>query len=78
MVRGRVDIDQEIKKIEQKIAKADKAREALLGKTNIADYIDRVPADVREQNETKLSNYTAEIEALGLAIKTFLSLKGSD
>ncbi|KAJ1950987.1 valine--tRNA ligase [Linderina macrospora] len=78
MVRGRVDIDQEIKKIEKKMSKADKAREALLAKTKIDDYTERVPEDVREQNANKLSNYDAEIEALQQAIATFLTLKGSN
>ncbi|KAJ1955941.1 valine--tRNA ligase, partial [Dipsacomyces acuminosporus] len=78
LVRGRVDIDQEVKKIEKKLAKTASLRDALVSKTQASDYETRVPEEVREANGSKISNYEAEIEVLGHAIKTFLTLKGAD
>ncbi|KAJ1723078.1 valine--tRNA ligase [Coemansia erecta] len=78
LVRGRVDIDQEVNNIEKKVAKTVKLRDGLLTKINVPKYETTVPDDVREANSTKLSNYDAEIEALETAIKTFLTLKGSE
>ncbi|KAJ2786551.1 valine--tRNA ligase [Coemansia interrupta] len=78
LVRGRVDIDQEVSNIEKKVAKTVKLRDGLLTKINVPKYETTVPEDVREANSTKLSNYDAEIEALETAIKTFLTLKGSE
>ncbi|KAJ1863978.1 valine--tRNA ligase [Coemansia sp. RSA 2703] len=78
LVRGRVDIDQEVTNIEKKVAKTIKLRDGLLTKINVPKYETTVPEDVREANSTKLSNYDAEIEALQTAIKTFLTLKGSE
>ncbi|KAJ1921365.1 valine--tRNA ligase [Mycoemilia scoparia] len=75
LVRGKVDIDQEIQKLEKKKQKVDKLYSDLEAKTKIEDYEDRIPAKVREANTEKLGSYQAEIDALSKAITNFLSLK---
>lgn len=47
-------VEEEIKKIEVKISKAQKSRDSLLAKINIKDYNSRVPEDVRLSNEQKV------------------------
>lgn len=49
-----VVVEEEIKKIEVKISKAQKSRDSLLAKINIKDYNSRVPEDVRLSNEQKV------------------------
>ncbi|KAJ2725712.1 valine--tRNA ligase [Coemansia sp. Benny D115] len=78
LVRGSVDIDKEVSKIEKNVAKTTKLRDALIAKTKIEKYETTVPAEVREANASKISNYDAEIEALEAAIKTFLTLKNAE
>ncbi|KAJ2009669.1 valine--tRNA ligase [Coemansia thaxteri] len=78
LVRGRVDIDQEVGKIEKQVAKAVGLKDGLVAKCNIPNYTSNVPEAVREANAAKIGEYEAEINALQTAIKTFLTLKGSD
>ncbi|KAJ1895668.1 valine--tRNA ligase [Kickxella alabastrina] len=78
LVRGSVDIEQEVAKIEKKIAKTTKLKDSLAAKVSIPKYEETVPEEVRESNSAKLSNYDAEIDALQAAIKTFLTLEGAE
>ncbi|KAJ2663308.1 valine--tRNA ligase [Coemansia sp. RSA 1200] len=78
LVRGQVDIDREVAKLEGKVSKTLKLKSGLETKISAPKYTDIVPAEVREANAAKLSNYDAEIDALQNAIKTFLTLKGDD
>lgn len=76
LVRGRVDIDQEVAKLEKKMAKVAKAKDGLVTKTKAANYVQNVPEDVREANVSRINEYDAEVSALQKAMETFLSLKG--
>ncbi|KAJ2052966.1 valine--tRNA ligase [Coemansia sp. S16] len=78
LVRGQVDIDQEIGKIEKKVAKATGLKDGLVAKTKVPNYETNVPEEVRETNASKIGDYEAEINVLQKAIETFLTLKGSN
>ncbi|KAJ2434543.1 valine--tRNA ligase, partial [Coemansia sp. RSA 2424] len=78
LVRGQVNIDQEIGKIEKKVAKATGLKDGLVAKTMLPNYESNVPEEVRETTASKISDYEAEISILQKAIETFLTLKGSN
>jgi valyl-tRNA synthetase len=54
LVKGQVDIEAEVQKLQKKVANVDKSRQGLLKKMSIPDYENKVPADVRESNDTKV------------------------
>ncbi|KAG9320556.1 hypothetical protein KVV02_000373 [Mortierella alpina] len=75
LVKGMVDVDAEVQKIEKKLAKVQKAKDDLLKKTQDANYLNKVKAEIRELNDAKLKDYEAEIATLTGGIDTFLKLK---
>ncbi|KAF9287120.1 hypothetical protein BGZ68_002223 [Mortierella alpina] len=75
LVKGMVDVDAEVQKIEKKLAKVQKAKADLLKKTQDATYLTKVKAEIRELNDAKLKDYEAEIATLTSGIDTFLKLK---
>ncbi|CAM0141728.1 valine--tRNA ligase [Umbelopsis sp. WA50703] len=75
LVKGQVDIEAEVQKLQKKVANVDKSRQGLLKKMSIPDYENKVPADVRESNDTKAKALEAELDALNTSIAHFLKLK---
>ncbi|KAF9212211.1 hypothetical protein BGZ59_007077 [Podila verticillata] len=75
LVKGMVDVDAEVQKIEKKLAKVQKAYEDLLKKTQDATYLTKVKPEIREMNDAKLKDYEAEITTLTNGMNTFLTLK---
>ncbi|KAI9594866.1 tRNA synthetases class I-domain-containing protein [Syncephalis fuscata] len=75
LVKGMVDIEAEVDKLEGKLVKAHKGKEALEKKMQVSNYMTVVPEAVRDTNTTKVKNFEAEIEALSKSIQDFLSLK---
>ncbi|KAJ2768924.1 valine--tRNA ligase [Coemansia nantahalensis] len=75
LVRGNPGIDQEIGKIEKKIARIAKLVEGL-EKTAQGPSYDRIPVAVREANAAKATSYASEMEVLRGSIETLLVLKG--
>ncbi|KAJ2956002.1 hypothetical protein NQZ79_g8104 [Umbelopsis isabellina] len=75
LVKGQVDIESEVQKLQKKVANVDKSRQGLLKKMSIPDYENKVPADVREINDTKAKALEAELDALNTSIAHFLKLK---
>ncbi|KAF9378538.1 AP-1 adaptor complex sigma subunit Aps1 [Podila verticillata] len=75
LVKGMVDVDAEVQKIEKKLAKVQKAYEDLLKKTQDATYLTKVKPEIREMNDVKLKDYEAEITTLTNGMNTFLKLK---
>ncbi|KAG0081839.1 hypothetical protein BGZ90_003523 [Linnemannia elongata] len=75
LVKGMVDVDAEVQKIEKKLVKVQKAKDDLLKKTQDATYLTKVKAEIREMNEAKLKDYEAEIATLTSGIETFMKLK---
>ncbi|KAJ2691970.1 valine--tRNA ligase, partial [Coemansia spiralis] len=77
LVRGNPNIDQEIGKIEKKIAKVASLKEGLEKAASGPNY-GRIPAAVREANAAKANSYASEIEVLQSSIETLLVLKGDE
>ncbi|CAG8456642.1 4784_t:CDS:10 [Acaulospora morrowiae] len=75
LVKGFVDIDSEVVKLQNKLDKTTRALTSLQKKIQIPDYESKVPTDVRETNETKFKSYQAEIDGLNNSIQNFLKLK---
>ncbi|KAG0378752.1 hypothetical protein BGX24_002938, partial [Mortierella sp. AD032] len=75
LVKGMVDVDAEVQKIEKKLTKVQKAKEDLEKKTQDATYLTKVKPEIREMNEAKLKDYEAEIATLTSGIDTFMKLK---
>ncbi|RKP09452.1 tRNA synthetases class I-domain-containing protein [Thamnocephalis sphaerospora] len=75
LVKGMVDIDAEVAKLENKLGKARTGLKTLQAKMSIDSYETKIPANVREANDAKAKNLDAEIEALAKSISDFLSLK---
>ncbi|KAJ1871248.1 valine--tRNA ligase [Coemansia sp. RSA 990] len=78
LVRGKVDIDQEIGKIEKKITKTTQVKDTAAKKTQTPKYIAAVPDKIKQADQAKISNYDTEIEALQNSIRAFLVLKGDE
>ncbi|ORZ31968.1 tRNA synthetases class I-domain-containing protein [Catenaria anguillulae PL171] len=75
MVKGHVDVDAEVAKIEAKKAKTQQQIDALKKKMSVDGYETKVKADVRETNAAKLKAAEVEIDLLAKAIENFLKLK---
>ncbi|KAG0262654.1 hypothetical protein BG011_009961, partial [Mortierella polycephala] len=75
LVKGMVDVDAEVQKIEKKLARVQKAKADLLKKTQDPTYLTKVKSEVREMNDSKLKDCEAEITTLESGINTFLKLK---
>ncbi|KAI8051238.1 hypothetical protein BDF22DRAFT_692694 [Syncephalis plumigaleata] len=75
LVKGMVDIEAEVNKLESKLVKANKGKEALEKKMQVPNYHTVVPETVQEANTSKVKGFEAEIEALSKSIQDFLSLK---
>jgi valyl-tRNA synthetase len=75
IVKGFVNFDEEIAKLQSKLEKSQENLNSWIKKTEIPDYTLRVSAEIREQNQTKIKNVEAEIEIVRLAMENFLKLK---
>lgn len=75
LVRGMVDIEAEVKKLEKAREKKQSGRDTLYAKTRIPSYTDKVKEEVRKVNEEKLRAFDVEIEAISRSIEDFLRLQ---
>ncbi|KAJ3188826.1 hypothetical protein HDU85_004540 [Gaertneriomyces sp. JEL0708] len=75
LVKGFVDFDSELSKIEQKVAKAKATLDQWMKKTQIEGYEERVKPEVKMLNENKMKACEKEIEALTHALENFTKLK---
>jgi valyl-tRNA synthetase len=75
LVKGFVDFDGEIAKLEKKKKKTQTNYDNLLKKTQVPDYETKVKAEIREVNSTKLKALEAEIEAITKAVQNFMKLR---
>ena len=66
-VQGIIDIDSKISKFENKLEKTKESFAALQKKTRMPDYENRVPADIREANNSKVGSQEKML-LLGLGI----------
>ncbi|KAJ3247662.1 hypothetical protein HDU78_003468 [Chytriomyces hyalinus] len=75
LVKGMVDFDAEITKLESSKAKATAALADLAKKMQAADYLVKVKAEIQELNLNKKATLETELVTLNAAIKNFQSLK---
>lgn len=75
LVRGLVDIDAEISKLQKKEHVARLTLEKTVKATQIDGYHTKVAPAVQQTNQDKINNYNKEVDALAAAMKTFASLK---
>jgi len=73
-IKGLVDIDQELSRLNTKFNNADTQYQALLQRMGSSDY-DKVPDHVKEEDCEKREHLTVELENIKKAIKTFNNIK---
>eukprot|EP00002_Diphylleia_rotans_P039329 TRINITY_DN909_c0_g1_i2.p1 TRINITY_DN909_c0_g1~~TRINITY_DN909_c0_g1_i2.p1 ORF type:complete len:1026 (+),score=250.34 TRINITY_DN909_c0_g1_i2:57-3134(+) len=74
MLKGLIDIDAEIVKLEKKLSALETNYASVFAKTQAAGY-EKVPENVRKQNSEKLTSLEQEIASVKDAITKFQSLK---
>ncbi|MFA5881378.1 MAG: valine--tRNA ligase [Eubacteriales bacterium] len=72
-LKGLIDIDREISRLEKELAVLDKELARVDGKLSNADFIDKAPADVIEKERTKQSEFQEKKNAISERLQ---SLKG--
>ena len=75
LVKGHVDIDAEIAKVQKKLEKANKSKNGIEQTINSKDYETKANEQAKEANKTKLDNTVAEIEGLEATIENLKRLK---
>jgi len=54
LVKGLVNVDEEVRKLEQQLDKARKSQEQLKKQAAMPEYVTKIPEHVRQQNEQKV------------------------
>lgn len=62
--QGRVDLSQHLEKTREKLAKSKDKWAKLNDQMNAAGYKDKVDSEVKEADEERLRNLTAEVDTL--------------
>lgn len=75
LVKGKVNIEEEMAKLDARKQKSNAALADLIKKTEVADYEKKVKLDIREANSAKIKMLEAEIEAISSAFHNFSSLQ---
>lgn len=75
LVKGQVDLDQEINKTQVKMDKAEKSRSNIIKTMQSKDYAEKASKQAQETNKTRLENCEAEIEGFQATIANLERLK---
>lgn len=75
MVKGHVNLDDEIAKANKKLTKAEQLRDNAIKQTKVPGYEQKVKEAVREANSKRIEAYNAEIQGLNSVIEEFGRLK---
>ncbi|QLL34304.1 hypothetical protein HG536_0G01630 [Torulaspora globosa] len=75
LVKGHVDIDAEISKVEKKLERARKTRNGIESTIGSKDYETKANDQAKEANKARLENAVAEIEGLEATIENLKRLK---
>ena len=75
LVKGHVDIDAEISKVQKKLEKVTKSKTGMEKTMNSKDYESKANAEAQAANKVKLENTVAEIEGLEATIENLKRLK---
>jgi valyl-tRNA synthetase len=63
--KGRVDLSSHLEKTEEKLAKSKDKLNKLRDQMDASGYMDKVSPDVKEADEERFKNLSAEVETLG-------------
>lgn len=74
-VKGHLDFDKEIKKLQKKLKSAQNGLESVQKKMQMPDYETKTPEDVKEKNNQKEANYQTDIKTLEETIQKFSNMK---
>ncbi|KAJ1979733.1 valine--tRNA ligase [Dimargaris verticillata] len=75
LVRGKVDINAEVEKLQKKLDKVSIQLTNWQKKTAIPDYETKVKPEIRDLNAARIKSFQAEIDALEQSRDNFLSLR---
>lgn len=75
LVKGQVDIDAEIAKVQKKLGGLLKNKQNLEKMINAKDYAVKASKEAQEQNQVRFDNFVAEIEGFEATIKNLENLK---
>ncbi|CCE63030.1 hypothetical protein TPHA_0D03970 [Tetrapisispora phaffii CBS 4417] len=75
LVKGHVDIESEISKVQKKLEKATKSKQGIEKTMSSKDYESKANEQAKEANNAKLENTIAEIEGLEATIRNLEALK---
>ncbi|KAF0852931.1 Valine--tRNA ligase 1 [Andalucia godoyi] len=75
MLKGVIDADNEIKKLNKKLATAEASKDAIRKRVEMVGYEERVPEKVRQENTTKLQQLEVEISDILRGIDEMNKLK---
>lgn len=70
LLKGLIQVDKELQKLEKKKAQLEQTVEKLKKATEASDYATKVPAEVRQANVEKLESSEAEITRIDNAMET--------
>lgn len=74
-VKGRVDLDDEIRKAQNKLKKASDGASKLLKTLNDKDFLDKVSSGVLDSEKARLAEFRAQVENYERSIEQFTQLK---
>eukprot|EP00271_Cylindrocystis_brebissonii_P006439 TRINITY_DN19235_c0_g2_i1.p1 TRINITY_DN19235_c0_g2~~TRINITY_DN19235_c0_g2_i1.p1 ORF type:complete len:1187 (-),score=295.38 TRINITY_DN19235_c0_g2_i1:219-3779(-) len=77
LLRGIVDPEAEIVKLEKKREETKRFEEALLKKTSAVGYSEKVPAAVQVENNAKAAKFAAELSSIEEALRNFEKLRSA-
>ena len=69
MLKGLIDIEQEVKKQEKNKEKLQKVRDTLFERTQTEKYKNNTPQDVKDGDQTKLESYNSELAKIDETIE---------
>jgi valyl-tRNA synthetase len=75
-LKGMINIEQEIKKLQKKEAELSKAVQNIRDKMNDPQY-DKVPEKVKQGNAERLAKYEGELKNVKFGLETLLKIKDS-
>ena len=73
-IKDHIDIPKQIERLEKEIKNTEDQLEKLNKKMSVANYAEKVPQKVKDENSTKFNNYKTSLEKLGAELANFKKL----
>lgn len=74
LVKGRVDLASHLERTKEKLIKSQEKLSKLKDQIGAAGYKDKVDSDVKEADDERLRNLTAEVETLDTFVESLKKL----